>query len=157
MSQKMSWAKSYFAGTWLVCLIWIAASSACAERVVDELTSTSPYAGIVGTEYRIIAEVAAYGIYESLDKKTVSYITLIPGVGISGPEVAFKKRIGNGQNIRILSAWREHKSLYSDVYYLVALRDADLPPDIKVRIDLSRGNEGLDAGLNPSVYQKLAR
>lgn len=142
-----------------VFLILIMASSACVGRVVDELTSTSPYADAVGTEYRVIAEVDAYGIYENLDKKVISYITLIPGVGISGPEVAFKKKIARGQRVKILSAWKEHRLLHSDVYYLIAFEnmDLELPHDTPIRIELSRGNEGVGVGLNPRIYERLAK
>lgn len=140
-----------------VCLLWLTVFGGCAKPAMIELTRTSPYAQIVGTEYRIVAEVDAYGIYEDLDKKVISYIELIPGVGIAGPEVAFRKRIAKGQKITVLSAWRERKLLYSDVYYVIALQGADLPPDIQVRIDLSRGNEGVGAGLNQRVYERITR
>ena len=120
-----------------------------------DLTLTSPYTQVVGTQYQTIAALDAYGIYQDLDKKVISYIELIPGVGISGPEVAFKKRIAKGQKITILSAWRERKLLHSNVYYVVTLQDEGLPDDIQVRIDLSRGNEGEGVELNPSIYERI--
>jgi hypothetical protein len=138
-------------------LILFTVFSGCARPSVVEVTQTSPYVQVVGTEYRVIAEVDAYGIYEDLDKKVISYITLIPGVGIGGPEVAFRKRISKGQKITLLSAWRERKILHSDVYYVIALQDADLPRDVQVRIELSRGNEGVNAELNPRVYERVRR
>ncbi len=141
----------------LACFIGLAVFTGCVEPALDELTLMSPYAHMVGGEYRTLAEVNAYGIYENLDKKVISYITVIPGVGISGPEVAFKRRIAKGQNIKILSAWREHKVLHSGVYYVVAFQDADLPRDIQVRIELSRGNEGVGAELNQHIYERLTR
>lgn len=157
MSREGRCTISYFIGR-LVCLIWIVATSACGARAVDELTFTSPYTSIVGAEYRIAREVNAYGIYKNMDRRDeLSYITLIPGVGIGGPEVAFKKRIAKGQIIKILSAWRKHRFLTSDVYYVVAIQDADLPRGIQVKIELSRGNEGVDAELNPRVYERLAK
>lgn len=136
-----------------VCIVLLTVLSGCTKPI--DLTLTNPYAQIVGTEYRIVAEVDAYGIYEDLDKKVISYITLIPGVGIGGPEVAFRKRIAKGQKIKISSAWRERKFLYNDIYYVIALQDADLPRGIQVRIDLSRGNEGVGAELNNSVYERI--
>lgn len=143
---------------WLGCLVLIVASSACAERTVNELTFTSPYATVVGAEYRVVGEVDAYGIFENLDnRKTATYITLIPGVGIAGPEVAFKHRIPKGQSIRILSAWRKRNFLSSDVYYLVALQYSDLPGNVPIRIELSRGNEWAGAGLNPNIYERLVK
>jgi hypothetical protein len=125
------------------------------EQAVDELTFTSPYSNIIGAEYRIVEEVNAYGIYKNMDRKEVSVITLIPDVGIAGPEVAFKKQISKGKTIKILSAWRENRFLTSDVYYVVAIKDSDLPPGIQIKIKLSRGNEGVNAGLNPRVYEKI--
>lgn len=139
--------------TWLICLAVL--FSGCAKPTVVELTLTSPYAQVVGTEYQVIAQVDAYGIYEDMDRKAIAYIELIPGVGISGPEVAFQKRIAKGQKIKVLSAWRERKLLYSDVYYVIALHDEGLPRDIQVRIELSRGNEGVVAELNPHVYERI--
>lgn len=138
-----------------ICLIWLTIFSGCAKPTLVELPLTSQYGQIVGAEYRIIEAVDAYGIYEDLDKKVISYITLIPGVGISGPEVAFKKRIPKGQRITVMSAWRERKLLHSNVYYVIALQDTDLPRGIQVRIDLSRGNEGVGAELNQRVYEKI--
>ena len=153
----MDYTGNFFIGR-SICIILIAASSACVKPAVDELTFTSPYANFIGAEYRVVAEVNAYGIYENLDQRVApSYITLIPGVGIAGPEVAFKRRIAKGQNIKILSAWREHTLLYNRVYYLVTSQDTDLPRDVQVQIELSRGNEGVDAGLNPGVYERLVK
>lgn len=141
-----------------VCLIWLVVFSGCVKPTVIELTRTSPYAQIVGTEYRIVAPVDAYGIYGNLNnRKVISSIELIPGVGISGPEVAFKKRIAKGQKITVLSAWQERKLLHSNVYYVVDMQDADLPRDIQVRIDLSRGNEGVGAELNQHIYERITR
>lgn len=141
----------------LVCLIWLIVFSGCGGAAEIDLTLTNPYAQVVGNEYHTVAAVDAYGIYEDLDKKVISYITLIPGVGIAGPEVAFKKRISKGQKIKILSAWRERKLLHSNVYYIISLQDADIPNGIKIRIDLSRGNEGVGAELNNSIYEKITR
>lgn len=144
--------------TQFICLIWLTVFSGCAKPTVVEVTATSPYDQIVGTQYRIIAPVDAYGIYGNLNnRKVISYIILIPGVGISGPEVAFKKRIAAGQKITVLSAWRKHMLLSSYVYYVIALQNADLPHDVQVRVDLIRGNEGVGVELNPHVYEKMAR
>jgi hypothetical protein len=136
-------------------LIWLTILSACAEPSVVELTQTSPYAQVVGTQYRIIEAVDAYGIYQDLDKKVISYIELIPGVGIAGPEVAFTKRINKGKIITVLSAWRKSTLLSSDAYYVIELQEADLPRNIQIRIELSRGNEGGGAELNQRVYEKI--
>lgn len=136
-------------------LVLLTVLGGCAKPNVVELTQINPYAKVVGTQYRIIEVVHAYGIYQDLDKKVISYIELIPGVGIAGPEVAFKKRIKKGQIITVLSAWRESTLLSSDIYYVIAPQDADLPHDIQVRIELSSGNEGVGAELNQRIYEKI--
>lgn len=142
----------------ILCVMLIATSSACNKPTVEELTFTNPYANLIGAEYRVVGDVVAHGIYENLNQRVApSYITLVPGVGLSGPEVAFKKRIAKGQHITILSAWREQQLISWDVYYLVTLQNTDLPRDVPVQIELSRGNEGVDAGLNPAVYERLAK
>lgn len=142
----------------IVCMMVIATSSACIKPAVEELTLTSPYANLIGAEYRVVGDVVAHGIYKNLNQRVApSYITLVPGVGFSGPEVAFKKPIAKGQHITILSAWRERQLISWDVYYLVTLQNTDLPRDVPVQIELSRGNEGVDAGLNPAVYERLAK
>jgi hypothetical protein len=143
----------------IVCVICIAASSACVKLPEEELPSTSPYANIVGAEYRIVGDVSAYGIYERVDgRKVLSYVTLIPGVGIGGSLVEAKGPIVKGQQIKILSAWRLLLLGFTrEVYYLVTFQDMNLPYDVPVRIDLSRGNEGVDAGLNPGIYERIAK
>jgi len=147
---------NYFVGR-IVCIILIAASSACGKPAVDELTFTRPYANFIGAEYRLVAQVIAHGIYENLDHRVApSYIVLTAGVGFTGPEVAFRRPIAKGQTIKILSAWRAHSLLYSHDYYVVAFPDTDLPRDVHVRIGIT-GNVGVDAGLDPGIYERLAR
>ena len=149
------YSRNNFIG-WIVYVMLIVASTACVKLPVEELPSTSPYAKIVGAEYRIVGDVSAYGIYERLNgRKVLSYIELIPGVGISGSLVESKGPIIRGKRIKILSAWRMHLFGFTrNVYYLVSFQDTDLPRDVPVRIELSRGNEGVDAGLNPGIYEK---
>ena len=150
------YSRNNFVG-WILYVMLIVSASACVQLPVEELPSTSPYAKIIGAEYRIVGNVSAYGIYERVNShKVISDIELIPGVGIGGSLVESKGPIGKGQHIKILSAWRRHVFGFTqDVYYLVILQDTNLFRDIPVRIELSRGNEGLDAGLNPRIYERL--
>jgi hypothetical protein len=150
------YSRNNFVG-WILYVMLIVSPSACVKLPVEELPSTSPYAKIIGAEYRIVGDVSAYGIYERVDgRKVLSYITLIPGVGIKGSLVESKGPIAKGQRIKILSAWRiPILGFTRAVYYLVKFQDADLPHDVPVRIDLSRGNEGVDVGLNPGTYERL--
>lgn len=153
MNLKRNCKGNYLSG-WFICLLWIVVPSACVEHNLDELSFSTPYSKIVGTVYHTSTDLYAYGVYENLDRETVAYITLIPGVGIAGPEIAFKNRIAKGQEIKILSAWREQGTMSGDVFYQVSMQDAGLPQGIQVRIELARGNEGVDSGLNPQFYVK---
>lgn len=143
----------------LVGIMLIATASACVQLSHEELPSTSPYAALIGAEYRVIGDVIAHGIYANLNQRVApSYLTLVPGVGFSGPEVAFKKPVPKGQHLTIVSAWRLHLLGFTrDVYYVVVLPGSNLPADVPIHVKLSRGNEGVDTGLNPAVYEKLAK
>ena len=128
----------------------------CATVPDTELTHTKPYADLVQTEYTVIAvDLYAYGIYQSPGQDNpIGSIALIPGVGIGGRDVAFRKHITKGQVIRILSAWRPSLWFDNGVYYLVSIDGSDLPPEIPIRLELFRGNEGVGAEPNPAVYAK---
>lgn len=123
----------------------------------EEVTAKTPYADKIGARYRVIADgLYAYGVYESSSNKTIGFVDLIP-LPIAGSEIAFKRTVPRGTVIRILSAWRHHKLLETVVYYVVAVENSDLPEDVPVWLELSRGNEGAGADLNPAKYTKLER
>ena len=101
----------------LVCLCLVIAVGACNQGPDEELSSTRPYADLIGTEYRVVADdLNAYGIYGSWPDKTVTRVTLIPGLGIGGREIAFRRHVSKGQTIRILSAWRQPFVLDNGLY-----------------------------------------
>ncbi len=143
----------------IVCMMLLATSTACVQLPVEELPPTSPYASFIGVEYRVVGDVSAYGIYERADgRKVLSYVELIPGSGISGSLVESKGPLVKGQQIKILSAWRMHIfGITQGVYYVVTSQDKNLLYDVPIRIELSRGNEGVDSDLNPAVYERLAK
>jgi hypothetical protein len=59
-----------------------------AAQPAESLTSR-PYSDLIGARYEVIADdLHAYGI-QSFPEKQLQYVTLIPGVGIGGNEVAF--------------------------------------------------------------------
>jgi hypothetical protein len=138
---------------WMLCVVMML--TACRGGSGAEITSTKPYADFIGAKYSVVADnLSAYGVYESLDDKTISYVTLVP-MGIAGPEFAFRRNVPKGTVIRILSAWRLFPLMESSVYYLVAVENSDLPQGIPIRLLLDRGNEGIGADLNLAVYRKL--
>jgi hypothetical protein len=134
------------------------ALAACGTVSRKEISGTKPYADLIGTTYRVVADdLQAYGIYESLNNRIVTYVTLIPGVGIGGPEVAFRQPIPKGSELAILSAWTQTIWFDNPVYYVVAVPNVDLPRDVPVQIELFRGNEGAGVDLNPRIYSKLPK
>jgi len=136
----------------------VLALAACRVAPGEEITSTKPYADLIGTKYRVVADdLYAYGVYESLDDRRVTSIELVPRGRMSGPEFAFRRKVPKGTVIRILSAWRRFPLMERSVYYLVAVESADLPQGIPIELQLDRGNEALGAALNPAVYRKLPR
>lgn len=135
----------------------VLALTGCSTWPGKEITTTKPYADQIGARYSVVVDdLYAYGVYESLDDKTVvSYVTLVPHGSVTGPEFAFRRRIPKGQVVRILSAWQLYPLLTRSVYYVVAVENADLPQGIPVRLQLDRGNEGAGAELSPDVYRHL--
>ena len=133
----------------------VLALAACSTGPDKEITSTMPYAALVGAHYSVVADkLYAYGVYESLNNKTVSYVLLAPR-DINGPDYAFRRKISSGQTIRILSAWQHRVLFESGVYYVVEVKNSDLPQGVPIRLELTRGNESVGADLNPAVYRKL--
>jgi hypothetical protein len=140
---------------WLMCAVL--PLTACGGGTGQEITSTKPYADLIGARYSVVADtLSAYGVYQSSGDKEIGYITLVP-MGIGGSEFAFRRTVPRGQTIRIQSAWRLFPLMERSVYYLVAVENSDLPEGVPVRLQLDRGNEGVDADLNPAVYKKLPK
>jgi hypothetical protein len=140
------------------CLCVLLAVGACRQGPPEQLTSSRPYADLIGARFEVIADdVHAYGIYESASDKTLVRVTLIAGVGIGGPEIAFKRHVPKGQVFTILSAWRKSLLFEQRIYYRVAFDDADLPRDVPIEVELFLGNEGVGADLNRNAYTRIGR
>jgi hypothetical protein len=115
----------------LTCLCAVLALAGCQLGSEREITSERPYADFIGARYSVVADdLYAYGVYESLNNRTLSYVELVPPPRIGGPEFAFRKTVPKGQVLRIVSAWRL-STLFSlvnvRVYYFVELEHSDLP------------------------------
>lgn len=98
-----------------VCLSIALTLAACSLGPGEEITSTKPYADLVGERYSVVTDnLYAYGVYESIDKK-IGHVTLVPRPGLSGPEFAFRRNVPKGQVLTILGAWRQFKPFDSGV------------------------------------------
>jgi len=128
---------------------------ACSSGPAKDITSTKPYADLIGAKYTVVADnVYAYGVYDSLPNRTVSWVILSP-IKLGGRENVLLRTIPKGQTVRILSAWHHLVLFDSGVYYLVEVENADFPQNVPIRLELIRGNEGTGPDLNPLVYRKL--
>jgi predicted small secreted protein len=142
------------------CLVAGLTVAACNTGPGRDLTSTEPYAMMVGARYEVVGELYAYGVYKDMDERprvTIGYLDLVP-TGIGGIEIGFKRQVPIGQVIRILSAWQRFPLLKSSIYYNVEFENADpavLPEGIPAELLLDRGNEGVGPHLNSAVYRRL--
>lgn len=136
-----------------VCLV--ASNAACGPVPREELTTQNPYSDLVGAEFRVVAnDVVAYGIYGNWPERVVTYVTPIPGPGIGGYEVAFRRQIPKGTTFRIVGVWRISYPFRPVFALSVELHGSDLSVAVPVEIDLSRGNEA-GPTLNPNVYEQI--
>lgn len=106
----------------------------------------------------MVDDLHAYGVYADLTDKfegrPISYAKLIPGVGIGGTEIAWKKAIPRGSVVKILSAWRPRLLIGDRTYYRVAVDSLPLPAEIPIKVYLySNGGNGVD--LKTDVYRRI--
>ena len=144
-----------------ICVGGVLALVGCELGPGQEIRSKKPYADVVGAQYSVTSDnLYAYGVYESLNNRTVSYVVLVPALALGGPEYAFRKTVPKGEILKILSAWQQSTLLglvELRVYYLVELEHSDLPQGVPVRLQLDRGNEGVGADLNPAFYKRIGK
>jgi len=145
-----------FVATCAGACLWVSLIAAgCRLGPDEDLSSKKPYADLIGAKYAVVSdELRAYGVYESLDDKQLSWVELIPLL-IRGSELAFTRAVPKGQVIRILSAWQRRSLLRPRIFYFVELENSTLAEGVPVKLELSRGNEGADADLNPAIYKRL--
>jgi len=127
---------------------------ACADRRV-EVTHLRPYSELVGAQYRITGDVAAYGIYRYPQRDKVLYAAIIPGAGIAGPEVAYRIPVPAGTIVSIQKVVKSGVLFNSTIEYSVAVTNDLLPKGVELRLELSRGNEGEGLSLNPKFYERI--
>ena len=127
---------------------------ACSEQRED-VSHLEPYRSMVGAEFRVVGDVAAYGIYRYPQRDEVLYATIIPGVGIAGPEIAYKKNIPKGTVLSILKVVKIGRLLSSRMDYIVATNNDSLPKDTEIHVEMRRGNEGNELLLNSSIYVRI--
>ena len=104
----------------------------------------------------VMTPLDAYGIYGDWPKRTVTYSVLIPGVGIGGYEVGFRKHLPKGTIVSLVGVWKSWILFKRVPFCVVTLRASDLHLDPPVRIDLRQQSDG-GLGLDPSAFARLLR
>ncbi len=131
--------------------------SACSQSEIRDLSSTMPISKAIGNEYRVVADVYAYGIYGDLEKKEITNILLISGYSMTGREIAFKKKVERGQVIKIVGVEEWVGSFSSSIHYRVELPGVLFPANVSISIQLTNENLGVGTDLNPKIYEPVAK
>jgi hypothetical protein len=126
----------------------------CSERRED-VSKTDPFAQMVGAQYRVVGDVAAYGIWRYPEKDRILYVTLIPGVGIDGPEVAFRLRVPKGELLSVQRVFVTKYGLASSTLEYQVSTGLEGMAGLDVLVRLTRGNEGDGFTLNSNVYERV--
>jgi hypothetical protein len=108
-----------------------------------------------GEKYEIVGTLYAHGVAHDLDKRTVS-IVVLEKLRLSGPEVVWRRVVPVGSTLTIVE--RAPKKLFiffAAPRYIVRISGIEMPPDVPIVIDLSRGVEGSMTPLNPQIFKPL--
>src|SRR5258708_928396 len=110
----------------------------CIAGLLFLLTSVSHASGDLqlGAQYKVVGPIYATGVYENLNDRKLSYISLT-AIQISGPEVAFRRSVPKGTTMRITSKASKRMPLpFYAKRYLVSLEPSDLP-NVQIILELN--------------------
>jgi hypothetical protein len=130
-------------------------SSGCGIGSWTDASADLPYARVVNGRYEVIGDVSAYGIYERRGAKRVAFVELIPGVGIAGSEVAFRRPIPKGRTFVVTQARKPADGINKVITYVVVFDEPLVETDAEVHLVMSRGNDGSDSEPSQTVYRRI--
>ena len=130
--------------------------AACGLKTTyEDVTSKPQYSPIVGSTYKVVGMVYAYGIRQH-SKAPVDYVVLVPPPGFMGTKVGFKMPLKEGTVFKVRTVYMTNRVFDPPLTLDVEYRGEDLPSNLPVLIDLMHGNEGItELSLNPKIYQKV--
>lgn len=108
-----------------------------------------------GERYEVIGPLYAYGIAHDLRTRAVSIVAL-ESLQLSGPEIVSRQVVPLGSTLTIVEA--AERKLFSFLYpprYIVRISGVEVPAEVPVVIDLSRGVEGSTTPLNTKIFKAL--
>jgi hypothetical protein len=136
-------------------LLLIGALSGCMEVKLTDVSNKPKNKHLIGTQYRIIGNLDAYGIRKH-SRAPVDYITLVPPPGFDGYEVDFCVRLEHGSVITVAKVMKTNRWLDGRDAFIVTIEGTEMPVDAEIRLELNRGNEGDGRlQLNPAIYRKI--
>lgn len=139
-------------------IVWVGALfallTACDDTKFVDVSNQQKYSGLVGAKYIIIDPVDVYGIRKH-SKAPVDYLTLIPPPGIEGSEVGFRVPIPIGSTLTVLRIYETNRVFDGSITFEVTLAGVEVPPNLPIRVDLMRGNQGgANLSLNPKIFRR---
>lgn len=144
-----------FLRLFFVMLLMISSLAACFGLGLSDVTNQSPYSNMVGLKYSVQKPVWLIGItYGPKYQSKLEFLTLVPGVGFSGPEVILRERIVEGTVIEIKRVLLEQSVFSSTVEYIIEIHGYEKNKEVVKKLRLSRGNEGGGIELNELFYKK---
>jgi hypothetical protein len=127
---------------------------ACDDTKFVDVSGQQKYSGLVGATFIIVDRVDVYGIRKH-SKAPVAYLTLIPPPGIEGPEVEFRAPVPIGSKLSVLRIYETNRLFDGSLTFEVALTGIEVPANVPIRVDLTRGNQGsTNRSLNPKIFRR---
>ena len=145
--------KRSFGMTGCICMC-VTALAACSSGPATEITSTKPYADLIGAKYRTVDNVYAIGVYDSLPDRTVGWIILSP-IKLGGRENVLLRTIAGPNHSH--SEARHHLVLFDSGLLSSSQSRTRIFPRCSHQTGTISWKRGRRCGLNPAIYRKRAK
>ena len=136
----------------LVLSCWASAGCAAPE---SDLSKTPKYASTIGTYYRTKVDLYALGLYSTDGSNKVVKIWVSP-FPATGPEVAYRHRIPEGQHVRVLAVRKSFVLLENGLHFVVAMDGLNLPADLEIIVPLYGELQETDGFLDADRFEKVS-
>jgi hypothetical protein len=126
---------------------------ACGIVDMEDASSEPKYSKVIGKKIKVKEDVWAYGI--TLDpnyQRRVDLIRLVPGVGLSGPEIVTSGRLDSGTILLVERVLKAESPLFSRVDYVVREIGSNRFEGHELRIRLTGDVNDSNYGLDESIY-----
>lgn len=140
--------------THFLLLMICAASVACLQVEMRDVTSDPKYSAFVGKHLRLKQEVWATAISTDANyAPEVDYVVLVPGVGFTGPEVVSRTKLEIGAEFRVVRILRSTRLIPSRIAYVVEPVGQSSSDHHEMRVAVTGDVEGTNLGLDANVFE----